>query len=237
MADLERLLAVQELDTAADRLHHRRSHLPERVELAAHMDQLVVLDKESAPVRERRHELERAEKAIEDEIAALVEKAGAVEHAMYKGGVSNPRELQALQEELDSLKRRRSALEDKELEQMVEGEPLDAELAAADARRATIDDEAIALTATIAEAEAAIDAELAGVERQRDEAATGVAPELLEQYSALRKRLGGVGIARLDGQRCLGCHLALSAVDIDALKKLPPDAVPECGECGRILVR
>ena len=34
-----------------------------------------------------------------------------------------------------------------------------------------------------------------------------------------------------------GCHLALSAMELDRIRHAPPDVVCHCEECGRILVR
>ena len=39
------------------------------------------------------------------------------------------------------------------------------------------------------------------------------------------------------GGSCGGCHLSLSAVDVDRIKKLPPEAPAYCEECGRLLAR
>jgi predicted nucleic acid-binding Zn-ribbon protein len=60
---------------------------------------------------------------------------------------------------------------------------------------------------------------------------------LVSEYERLRAGLGGIGVARLEGGRCLGCQLMLSAVERDRLKGLPPDEVVHCEECGRLLVR
>ena len=87
--DLERLLAVQELDTAADVLRHRRDHLPERTELATRQDELAALEASAAPLREQRHEIARAQQALEDQIALLAEKVDSVNNQMYGGSVSN----------------------------------------------------------------------------------------------------------------------------------------------------
>jgi predicted nucleic acid-binding Zn-ribbon protein len=64
-----------------------------------------------------------------------------------------------------------------------------------------------------------------------------VANEALADYEQLRDQFGGVGIARLEGNHCGGCHLALSAVEVDRVRKLPGDARVVCEECGRLLVR
>jgi len=67
--------------------------------------------------------------------------------------------------------------------------------------------------------------------------AAGVPGEVLANYETLRSVPGQIGIARLVGSTCHGCHLELAAVEIDRLKKLPDDELVHCEECGCILVR
>lgn len=235
--DFETLLAIQDLDTAADVLRHRRAALPERAELQARHDALAALERELAPTREARHALERAQKALEDELALLAEKRAAVEAQLYGSTSSNAKELQSLQEEIEAFDRRRAALEDQVLERMVEAEPLDAELEASASTRQALDEEAVALTARVAEAEAVIDAELAEIEAKRAPLAGGVAPALLTRYEGLRKRFGGVGVARLDGTTCTGCHLSLPNAEVEQVRRQARDeGVAECPECDRLLV-
>ena len=83
----------------------------------------------------------------------------------------------------------------------------------------------------------AIEGELGQVRKERDELAATVETDLLSEYDHLRKRLGGIAIARLVGGSCGGCHLTMSAVDVDRIKKLPPEAPAHCEECGRLLAR
>ena len=68
-------------------------------------------------------------------------------------------------------------------------------------------------------------------------AAATVAPDLLARYERLRTQLGGTGAARLVGGSCSGCHLSLPAMEVDRIRKAPPDEVITCDQCGRILVR
>jgi predicted nucleic acid-binding Zn-ribbon protein len=238
MADhLETLLAIQDLDTAADVLRHRRDVLPERVELNRRLDELAALDQDLAPTVQQRHDVERAQKAIEDEIALLAEKRAGVEAQMYGGSSSNAKELQSLQDEIDSIDRRRARLEDEVLERMVELEPLDASLAATSEQRSQLDDAAVGLTARLAEAESTIDAELARIEEQRAPLLDGVDAALLSRYEKLRATHQGVGVARLDGTKCTGCHLALPAAEVEAVRRQARDeGIAECPECDRLLV-
>ena len=237
MSRWDDLLSVQEHDTTVDQLGHRRAHLPSRDELAQVMDALAALDATAAEVGGRRHELARSQQRLEDEISSLADKATQHDKTLYSGSIGNPRELQALQDEINALKRRISQLEDQELELMEQIEPLDGELAEAARTRAELDGRAMGLRAQIVEEEVAIDAELERVRTERTTLAGTVDAELLAEYETLRPQSGGIAIARLVGGSCGGCHLGLSAVEVDRIKKLPPDAPARCEECGRLLAR
>jgi uncharacterized protein len=231
------LLEVQGHDTTIDQLEHRLRTLPERTRLDEVMAEIGEVHAEAERVQAERHELTRAQQRIEDEVHALTEKVTRSEATLYGGTVSNPRELQALQDEIEALKRRISQLEDQELEQMVEAEPLDARAEELAAKRSQLDAEASSLTAAVAEAEVAIDGELAQHRAARAAAVTSVEPALVAEYDHLRKQLGGVAIARFEGGSCLGCHLRLPAMEVDRIKHLPADELVHCEECGRILAR
>lgn len=237
MSRWDALLSVQEHDTTVEQLLHRRIHLPIRAELDQVMADLAATEATTAELDASRAELARGQQRLEDEISSLTEKATAHDKALYSGTVGNPRELQSMQEEIAALRRRISQLEDQDLAVMEQIEPLDAGLAAAAATRAQLDDRGSSLRVQIAEEEVAIDAELERVRAERAAEAAGVDQELMEQYDGLRPRSGGIAIARLVGGSCGGCHLALSAVEIDRIKKLPPEAAAFCDECGRLLAR
>jgi predicted nucleic acid-binding Zn-ribbon protein len=237
MTTWDDLLVVQEHDTHADQLLHRKTSLPARAELDKVMARVGAVDAQAAEVEGRRHELGRAQQRLEDEIGSLSDKASAHDKQLYSGTIANPRELQSLQDEIAALKRRIGQLEDQELELMEQLEPLDADLARLTADRAELDEQAGTLRAAIAEAEVELDGELAAVHAERDAARASVPAELLAEYDQLRHRAGGIAIARLVGGHCGGCHLSLPAVEVDRIKKLPPEAPVHCEECGRLLAR
>ncbi|MDP1820272.1 MAG: C4-type zinc ribbon domain-containing protein [Acidimicrobiales bacterium] len=237
MSRWDALLAVQEHDTTTEQLAHRRRTLPARAELEQTMAQVVAVEARMVEVEAVRQELVRSQKRLEDEIATMVDKAGQHDKSLYSGSISNPRDLQALQDEIAALRRRISQLEDQDLELMEQIEPLESSLTRLAVERAALDETAAGLRGRIAEDEVAIDAELASVQAERERIAADVDPGILSEYEALRPKLGGIAIARLVGGSCGGCHLSLSAVEVARLKKLPPEEPAYCEECGRLLAR
>ena len=156
---------------------------------------------------------------------------------MDKGLVTSPKDLARMQQELVSLSRRISELEDTELEVMEQ-------LEAAQAEHARLSDRLAAIDARAAELVESRDAGAGDVARQtealtaeRKVTATGVPADLLALYERLRAQKGGVGAAILRARQCTGCSLQLNAADLGVIAKAPLDEVLRCEECDRILIR
>jgi predicted nucleic acid-binding Zn-ribbon protein len=237
MSALEELLHLQEHDTIIDQLEHRLATLEERGALQRIEAALLAHDEVVAALEPERHLLVREQTKLEDNIQLVEEKRAGEQAKLYDGSVNAIKELQALQDEIESLKRRQSSLED-ELIVILEGiEPLDERLAALAAERETQESTRAMAESDLQEAEREIRENLAAEQATRGTAVEVIPPETLAEYEVLRKRLRGVAVARMSGGSCMGCHLALSAVEVDRIRKQPPDAVVHCEECGRILVR
>jgi uncharacterized protein len=237
MASLDQLLVLQEHDTTAEQVRHRRLTLPQREQLAAHRQELASVEQQTVTVQGQRDEVARTQKRLEDEVASVEAKVVDVNTKLYGGSITSPRELQALQDDEAALKRHQTNVEDKVIEQMELAVPLDDDLERLQTRRADLErlvaDTEVALTV----AEAECDVELEAVLAERDGIAADLEPAQIEKYEQLRHDLGGIGVARLVGTNCGGCHLTLSAVELDRIRHAPAGEMVFCGECGRLLVR
>jgi uncharacterized protein len=231
------LLAVQDHDTAIDQLVHRRGTLTQRAELSGVHARMAALNGRRSEIAVVRDELGARQASLEEQIGASRKRSAEIERRLYSGQVTAARDLQAMDEEVKHLARHVTELEDRELEVMEELEPLDAQLATIDEELGRLDAEAEVLTSAISAAESEIDADLDRERKERSELAAGVPAELLSRYEQLRRKLGGTGAARLVGGSCGGCHLQLPAMELDRVRKAPPDAIVNCDQCGRILVR
>jgi predicted nucleic acid-binding Zn-ribbon protein len=233
---LEPLLALQERDLALDRLRHQRATLPERARLAGLTHRLDTLAAAREARQAQRDEVARQEQRYADEAAQLGEQAGAAERRLYSGEVASPRELQALQADVEQLRRRQRTIEDRELGAMEQREPLEGELATVDAEWQAAETEAARTREELGQRQRELDSSLAAEQAARDQLAAGIEPGLIADYERRRARANGVGAARLVGSTCQGCHLSIPATEVDRIRRRVDGAVAYCDNCGCILV-
>jgi predicted nucleic acid-binding Zn-ribbon protein len=236
MSVLDTLLLVQDRDTALDRLRHRRDALPARSEFAARKSEFVTRTAQVGELRRARDEVLVEERRLDDEASSYETRAKDVEQKLYSGAVASPRELQAMQADVDMLKRHRDGIEDRELEIMERREQLDQQLAVAEAALAETAAEVERLREVIAEAEREIDAEIAVDEQARADYAATVPERLLADYQRRRAANRGAGVARLIGDTCQGCHLSIPSTEVERIRRGPEGSVAYCDNCGCILV-
>ena len=233
----QRLLSVQDHDTRIDHLRHRLDTLCERAELSdrQHSRQQVHNQREAMLVQ--RLELQRNLKSNEDELAALEDRVKRGKDRLYSGEITGTRELLTLQEEVDGLRSRCSDIENKALELMEAIEEVEAAVQALGEELESAGAEVEAAQQRLAEAEAVVRAEIDHEAAARSTEAADIPEPALASYEVLRSQMGGVAVARLRNGTCEGCHLGLSAMELDRLRQAPADEVCYCEECGRILVR
>ena len=183
--------------------------------------------------------------AIEDldaEVARLESEVDAVrkredrDRGLLDSGSVNPKQLEELQHELDTLERRQGSLEDSLLEVMERREQLAAERvgeqAAVEGLRADL------LLAE--EARARVLAEMEGTRTERaarrSELVSGLDADLVKLYER-QAATTGFGAGRLVGGRCGACRIELDRGELARITAAADDEVLRCSECGAILLR
>jgi uncharacterized protein len=232
----ERLLALQSLDSSLIQLDHRLKNLPviklldeKVIAHATARDLCIAAETEKNDIK---HELSRSEVDVE-QVVSRIER----DQKRLEAGQGTPKELEHLQHELVSLEKRRSELEEVELEVMMRIDGLDSRISALASERDALDKEIASLRVEKEQAISEIESMMKKTEQDRSELASSVEPELLALYEKVRGSADGIGAARLHNGQCEGCHLALNAAEVTRLKALPDDEVVRCEECRRILIR
>jgi len=228
------LLELQELDTRVQRIDHQLRTLPETAELTR-------LDGEAQSLRRTLAEQTGALEDAQAELGRVEADVAVVEARMERDrgrlqATSSVKDVQALEQELEALARRRDELEEIELVVMERVEEHESALAGTREGLA-------ALEARIAETTAARDAGAGALQRERADVSTDretiasrVPAELLALYEKQRARYG-VGASHLRAGVSSASGVALNATDLNVVRAAAPDDVLLCPDSSAILVR
>lgn len=225
-----KLFRLQQLDTQLDQARKRLA------EIAAELAEDAVLQEAQATRSAAQH----ANHSADNDLRAAGEEAKAVrtklkenQDQLYGGRVSNPKELQDLQNEAEALTRQLAALEDLELEKLAASEAAGASLQAAEGTLEGVIALRGAEAQTLGAEQAELEAEVTRLEGDRAPALNGIEAEPLELYTQLRASKAGLAVAKLSGDSCSACGMELSAALQQAARD--PGQLARCGACKRIL--
>lgn len=233
--DLKALFDLQQVDLLIDQARHALDHLAERDELGRRQRDLVDVRSQRDDIRREQQTQESDLRAIEDESTAVDAQRARLE-AQLKTVIA-PREAEALQHEIATLALKRSDLDDRGLELLEASSRAEEALIDVLERERAASDAESSARADLERAISIMESEIERLAQRRRDAAAIVSAGDLADYDKRRATFGGVAVAEIRNGVCGGCHMDISISELDAIKRLPPDAIAECPNCNRLLVR
>jgi predicted nucleic acid-binding Zn-ribbon protein len=229
-----RLLDLQELDTAIDRLSAKLDQLEAGDELKAAREGLATAGARVGEIRLGLSSVLSEQRRLEGDVDSIQRKIDAELKRLFDGTVANAKELQAIEAEVASLRGRKSRTEDLLIDQMERREDLEGRLVSLEsdvgAARAAVEE----IGGASSEDLVVTERDLAKRRAERAAVAQEIGPELLVLYEGVRAQKKGIGAAALVDGVCGGCHQKLSPVFLDRLKR--EEGIRRCEYCRRILV-
>lgn len=224
------LFRLQNIDLHIDKINRR-------------LDEILRMknsDKTIGHAEEKLHSIEQNLKdasdaltKIEKDLEAIQTKLNRNEASLYRGNISNPKELQDLQIENDSLKKRIEAMENSQLDAMLILESVEQDFSCASQGL----DQA---KADLSEKHAGWNGEQSDLNSQKDtllmerSALVGsIVPENLQLYEKLRVQKRGVAIACIEENTCGACGSEIRPAELQIARL--PSQMAFCSSCGRIL--
>jgi predicted nucleic acid-binding Zn-ribbon protein len=180
-------------------------------------------------LQQRQQALRAAERELDD-LAARIKTHN---DRLYSGNVTNPRELGSLQQEIQHLRDLHSAQEDRVLEALTATDDAQALAASSKTQQEAAEATRQQEQTTLAERLRQVEARLADTRQRRQSQAERCDPALVQRYEQIRRAKGGKAVALAEGGTCQGCHVTLTASDMQRLRTSAD--VTTCSNCGRIL--
>lgn len=183
-------------------------------------------DSETAKIRLL---VKKAEDAV-DEQRIKIEKNEA---SLYAGKIRNPKELQDLQNDIASLKRYLSVLEDEQLNAMLALEESESKLKKASSILADAQAQFINQTADLLGEKSKLNDNLQRLMGERDAALKPLSAESVAIYKRLREQKRGIAVALAEDGACTACGSELRPEEMQSARS--PNNIIYCSSCGRIL--
>jgi len=224
------LYQLQQLDLELERVAAEQQVVVKSLQGNASLQELrIELNSAQQQLRSRLQAQKEAEWALEE----LTRRLGAQEQRLYSGMVSNPKELNALQQEIQHLRTQQGRQEDTYLEVMEATELLQEE----SRRKAE----------TLQQAEEAWTRESAAMLARRDQLEvrkqelqarrtqmlTSIDAGFISRYEAMRRAKQGRAISKVEQNSCQWCRVILTPSELQRVRI--SSQLQTCTNCGRIL--
>ena len=229
---LTALYAVQESDTLIQRAKRSQSNLDNGMAAAGAVE---AANNASAAKKIELHKIAGDLKDNELKLATVETKRKSYQQKLYQGTVTNAKELANIEKEIEALGRQQSDLDGRILLLMDETEQAQAASNVADAVAHAAEGHKAETIAAYRSRYEALTLELSNLAQQRESAAVSVEDKAaLKRYDDIRAKASGVGIAKIEGDTCGGCHMKLSSTLIKTVKGRTQ--IQPCENCGRLLL-
>jgi len=228
-ADLERLIALQRLDSAAMEAQRRIAEEPDlKKALEARLD---TARQQLAEAKQRLADNQTARRTIEKDVA--VHQGRLSKFADQLMAVKTNVEYQAMQKEIGFAKGEVKLLEDRILERMLEADELTASQKRAEAQLAgeqkAVDAEQKRLAAEISETKTTLER----VAKERADLIASLPPQAYATFDLVSKRRNGVALAEARDGICTICHVRLRPQVFNTVRQNAE--IIQCETCQRIL--
>jgi uncharacterized protein len=230
------LLDLAAVDAELTRAAHRRRSLPELAEVEQAEGALLSARDSLVAAETVASDLDRDIRKLETEIDQVRAREGRDRSLLDSGSISSGKQLEDLQHELATLKRRQTVLEDDLLDVMERREATVADVEQGRAALAGIEQRCRDATRRRDEALAELGSTEEHAQHERRTLMAELPVDLVALYERIRAR-SGTGAALLREHRCGACRLELDRTAIGRLREAAPDEVLRCEECGVVLVR
>ncbi len=231
MNQAEALYHLQEIELGVLRA---RKRLQEIAAALANSETVQSAQTQVANARKTLTPLQTKARDLDLEIQSTIQKARATEQHLYSGQVKNPKEMQDMQQEIQSLNKRHGELENHLLEMMVAAEEGEAALHEAEATLTGVTAEWESQHQELLDEKKTLEKQASQLLEQRKTALTQVEPGSQKIYDALKPKKNYHAVALLNGSSCSMCGVDQTmAIEREARQG---QKLVYCENCGRILV-
>jgi len=169
----------------------------------------------------------------EHEVALQTGKIEQNQKKLYSGTITNPKELEDLQLESNSLNKFLQVLEERQLEAMLASEQSQSDLDAASRRLAEVTQTTEEEQKSLEKEKDSLEAAISSLTAQKTRYLESEDLPDLQIYHSLREKCGGIAVTLMTDSSCISCGSNIPSAIEQAAKS--PSKLAYCPTCKRIL--
>lgn len=224
------LYRLQEIDMD---VAQKKSQLRD-ISQSLHESPVVRAAKEATEVaKEQENQLRRDQRTIDLDSKALAARISQEEDNLYSGKVRNPRELTDLQENIASLRRRKSDLEEQSLKMLVKADEAGDLVQTRQTQLKKTEVNWEREQEGLRQRQQQVEQELVELQEEREAQAELILPGDMTQYENWVQTKGSMAVVLLKDSVCYGCRMALPSAKVK--EAVSSSGLPICDTCGRVL--
>jgi hypothetical protein len=227
--ELEQLLILQDRAQKIRQVEAELRSLPlERKSLDS---QVAAASASLEATKDRARHVEVEKKKLELDVGTRNESITRLKTQQYETRKND--EFSAMGREIERYQNEISALEDQELELMVQADVLKAQIAAEERQAAAAKDSIAKQIANLEAKQITLTDRLEELKREKEELAARVDEDLLDRFNRLFASKGDAAVVALEHDVCTGCHMKITTQT--AVRVRGGKEIVSCEQCGRIL--
>jgi predicted nucleic acid-binding Zn-ribbon protein len=230
MSQVITLYRLQKIDSQRDRIHVRLTEIDREVNEDAILKEAHLMHAQALANQRGAYEHERS---TEEAVRGIQIKLEHNQSAQFGDKLHSPKELQDLQTEQAALERRRSELEEEQINAMLILEQADIILKEADANLLAAEQKSTSRHALLRGEQGTLNTELENTNAERQAILASISTDLVQSYEKLRVQKKGLAVTIISDESCAACGSSLTPADCQAARS--PSKINYCPSCGRIL--
>ncbi len=224
------LFRLQQLDLELDRLNAEQQAVTNSLQGNATVRKMRA---DYANAQQQKQSGLQAQKEAEWTLEDLERRIQEQELRLYNGSVTNARELQALQQEVQRLHAQRSRQEDVLLQVIDAAEALEEHVRQTLALLKQKEDAWQQESTSLQARRERLEEQKQDLQRKRSEIARDLSDDILVRYDGMRRSKQGRAVSKIEQNSCQWCRVILTPSELQRVRI--SSEIQTCTNCGRIL--
>lgn len=225
------LYQLQLLDVEMDKHHHRLAEIQKNMNSNAEINSINQL---ITKIENELRLLNNSLRKISGEADSVQSKISHSEKSLYDGSVKNPKELQDINAEIESLKKRLSTLDEEQFELLIQIEQIENDLSTKINNRNDLEEEKSKQNEAFLKEIELIQKDINRLEVEKKPVLNQIEDFYLQTYTGLRKSKNKIAVSLISDNACSMCGNSLPPMEIQKAKSSMDDVF--CSVCKRFLV-